>query len=122
MALAPERVDRGGVVVANLLLLRVVPHTHADVVVACPALARSQNGRQECMGGWCSPPDVEWELEAHNENTLVYLARPVSECVLAWVGVQASGSSGKAAVRTSVSIEATVFVWVIVRWVVFVES
>ena len=31
----------------------------------------------------CLPPDVEWQLKAHNEDTLVYLPRSVSEGMLA---------------------------------------
>ena len=33
---APKRVDRGRIVVANLLLLRVIADAHTDVVVTCP--------------------------------------------------------------------------------------
>lgn len=37
MALASERVYGGGIVVSNLLFLRIVADTHADVIVACAA-------------------------------------------------------------------------------------
>lgn len=58
MAFASERVYRCRVVVPNLLLLRVVPHTHANVVVACSAL-RHLSTVGTGLDKRNVPPDVE---------------------------------------------------------------
>ena len=38
MTFAPEGINGSAIIVPNLSLLRVVPYTHSDVVVACPAV------------------------------------------------------------------------------------
>lgn len=53
MAFTAERVNWGGEVVSDLLLLSVVPHAHADVVVAC------------------STPDIEGQFEPNDQDALV---------------------------------------------------
>ena len=88
MALAAEGVYGGGVVVANLLLLRVVPHTHADVVVACSTMLHSEIwGTTTNVCGENSPPDIKRKLKASNENPLIYLPRSISKGMFAWVRV-----------------------------------
>ncbi len=58
MALHPKLVDRGGVVHAHLLLLRIVPDPHAHVVAAPLA------------------PDVVGHFEADDQDAEVQLLRP----------------------------------------------
>jgi len=42
MALASEGINGGAIIVPNLSLLRIVPYTHSDVAVACPAVAKHE--------------------------------------------------------------------------------
>ena len=82
MALASERVDGRAVVVSDLLLLSVVPHSHTDVVVACPTSLELLKEIQQQMAGH-SPPDIKRKLESCDQDPLVYLSCSVTERMLA---------------------------------------
>jgi hypothetical protein len=105
VTLAPKSEDRRRVIVPNLFLLGVVPNAHTNVVVAPIAVHILRTSAKQAMEGNSIPPNVEWQLKSSNEDALVDLPCSVSESVLA-----------------SVRIQATVLIWIIVRWVVFVES
>jgi len=85
MTFASKRVYRGGIVVAYLLLLCIVSHTHADVIVASSTGNASQGEETTTEAMEHAPPDVERQLEASNENALVEFTCPVAESMCSYV-------------------------------------
>ena len=104
MALASEGINGGAMIVSNFSLLRIVPYTHSDVVVACPAVAWLEG--RPCIANAASlPPDVKGEFEAGNQNPLVYFTSPVSEGVLPMI-----------------VIEGVVLLGIVIWWIVAIEA
>jgi len=104
MALASEGINGGAIIVSNLSLLCIVPYTHSDVVVACPAVTWLK-------GVYCitivanSPPDVKGEFKTGDQDSLVYFPSPVSEGMLPMV-----------------VIEGVVFLGIVIWWIVAIEA
>ena len=123
MTLATKRIDGRGIVVANFLLLCVVSHSHANMIVACSTVAHGSILRcQTRETSMYIPPDVEWKFKTGDKNSLVYLSCSISECMFACTAISMALLLSGVAVPTSIGIEASVLLAVIIRWVVLVET
>ena len=104
MAFASEGINGGTIIVPNLSLLRIVPYTHSDVVVACPTVTKLEGGC--CIANMANlPPYVKRELKTGDQDSLVYFPSPVSEGVLSMIVV-----------------EGVVLLGIVIWWIVAVEA
>ena len=82
MAFTPERKYGRRIIVANLLLFRIVPNAHSDVVIACSTgtypMSLVTNTTLEFR---YLPPDIEWQFKPSNQDALVELASSISQCM-----------------------------------------
>jgi len=104
MAFASEGINRGAIVVSNLSLLRIVPYTHSDVVVACPAVSWLEG--RICIANVADvPPYVKGEFKTGDQNSLVYFASPVPKGMLPMI-----------------VIEGVVLLGIVIWWIVAIEA
>ena len=122
MALTPERVDWRRVIIPDLLLLGVVSHAHSNVVITCTTVHIS--GRTSCEMGtvWNVPPDIEREFKASYEDTLSNLPSTVAKGMLSCCSSNESETKSQVGnLLASVTVQAPMFLSVIVRRVIFVK-
>jgi len=124
VAFAPEGVNGRGVIRSDFLLLRIITHAHADVIVACSTAP----GRLRCVRCALVPWMTHHHMLKGSSNRVIRIpwsslrARSPSACLPSERVSQSRPDLSSTRTHTSVGVETSVLLPIVIWWIVFIEA